>query len=284
MLFVSALDAFPRRPIAVKAGWRTTVATAGSALGVLAPLAFAVWFAAIFGPGLLSDARVWREGRPVPVTDVAGSCFVELSLLPFSWCTLDVSYRGLDGTEVKRSVTALNIGGFDRDTPPVLKVDPGDDDTVALSWFVASLLGRRVAFAIVEGIFMLLAGAIGTGLWISLREWRLYRVLALDPNPVAATVLGMRLLSNPGWAREVTFSYPAPDGRERTAKQRLKVIRGERGVAPENWTYQEPILLSRRGDVLMALAGERGARLVKASFEPLVLTDAEKARLRTAAT
>lgn len=283
MSFVSELDAFPRRPIVARAGWRTRIALAGSALCVLAAVATAIWFVAIFGPGLIDDPRVWREGRPVAVTNVAGSCFVKLSLLPFSWCTLDVSYRGADGKEVTRPVTALDLGGFDSDEPPIVKVDPRDDETIALSWFVDFLIVRWVALAIALALFALLGGAIGVGLWVSLREWRLYQILARAPNPVAAKVQTVRLLSSPGWAREITFSYPTADGRERTATQRLKVIKGKHGVAPENWIYEEPIALSEPRGSLLALAGERGARLVKSSFEPLVLTDAEKHRLRTLA-
>lgn len=282
MTLISTLDAFPRRPIVVRSGWRTRLSLAGSALAVVVPWVVAIWFAVIFGPGLLADPRVWREGRSVPVTNVEGSCFVKLSLLPFSWCTLEISYEGFDGTEITRSVTAMNLGGFDSDEPPIVKIDPADEDTIALSWFVDSLVRRWLALALALPTFAVIGGVIGSGLWVSLREWRLYRLLAQHPNPVAVRVLNIRLLSNPGWAREVTFSYSAPDGCERTAKQRLKVIKGKRGVAPANWDYEEPITLCEPAGALMALTGDRGARLVKASFEPLVLTDAEKQRLRTA--
>ena len=57
--------------------------------------------------------------------------------------------------------------------------------------------------------------------------------------------------------------------------------KGEHGVAPEHWSYEEPVTLLQQGDVVLALAGDRGARLVKASFEPLVLTEAEKEQIRS---
>ncbi len=214
---------------------------------------------------------------------MAGSCTVKLSLLPFSWCTLDVSYRCVAGRVATQSVTALTFVDFDRSAPPSLKVDPGDDEAVALSWFVDALPARWVALVVASGGLAFLAAVIGGGAWALLSEFRLYRTLARDPKPVEARVVGMRLVSSPGWAREVRFSYRAADGSERTAKQRLRVLKGKRGVAPEHWTYEEPVLLSQGGDCLLALAGTRGARLVKTSFEPLVLTDAEKQRLRTVA-
>ncbi len=283
MASLTALDSFPRRPIAVRAGRRTTLAAAGGALVALGALAAAIWFAALFGPGLLRDPRVWREGRPEPVTGMAGSCSTRLSWVPFSWCTLDVSYRGQDGRVVTRSVSALTFVDFDREAPPTVKVDPGDDGAVALSWFAEAMPLRWLALLTASGGLALLAGAIGGGVWASLREFRLYRTLARAPNPIGARVLGVRLVSSPGWAREVSFSYRGADGGERTGKQRLKVLKGEHGVAPEDWTYEEPIPVSERGDVLLALAGDGGARLVKTSFEPLVLTDEEKRRLGAAA-
>ena len=202
---VTALDAFPRRPIAVRAGWRTVLATAGSALVALATLAGGIWFAAVFGPSLLRDPQVWREGRPATITDMAGSCTTRLSWLPFSWCSLDVSYLGTAGQVLKRSVSALTFIDFDRSAPPSLKVDPNDENTVALSWFADDLPLRWSALVTAAGGLIFLAGVIGAGVWALLREFRLYRALALEPNPVAARILAVRLVSNPGWAREVSF-------------------------------------------------------------------------------
>ena len=277
---MSTLDAFPRRPIAIRASRRTTLAAAGSAFGALLALAGALWFVVLFGPGLLHDARVWREGQSAPVTDVTGSCRVQLSWLPFSWCTLDVSYRAPDGSITTRPLSALTFVDFDRSVPPSVKVDPADDQAVALSWFADELPLRWLALSTAAGGLALLAGVIAGGTWTWLREIRLYRVLARDPNPVEARVIETRLVSSPGWAREIRFSYPAVDGSERTVKQRLRVLKGEHGVAPSYWTYEEPVRLSEGGDILLALASARGARLVKSSFEPFVLTDAEKQRIR----
>ena len=249
-----------------------TLAVAGSALVALAALAAAVWFSTMFGPGLLRDPQVWRDGRLVPVTSVSGSCTTKLSWLPFAWCDLDVSYHAADGRVVARPLSALTFVDFDRDTPPRLKVDPGDG-AVALSWFAEELPLRWLALLVASGGLMFLGCVIGGGVWALLREFRLYRALAQGPNPVAAEVLGVRLVSSPGWAREVRFSYRTADGVERKAKQRLKVLKGKHGVAPADWAYEEPIPLSPRGDVLLALASDHDARLVKASFEPLVLTD-----------
>lgn len=279
---VSPLDAFPRRPLAVRLGWRARLAAGGAGLIALAALVGAVWFAVLLGPGLLRDARLSHEGVAVPVTRVAGSCRVQVSWLPLAWCAFDVSHPAATGPAVTRSLSALTIVGIDSRAPPVLKVDPNDPDAASLNWLADELPLRWLALLVLSGGLALLAAVVGAGAWTLLREVRLYRSLARAPNPVAARVSGVRLVSSPGWARELTFRYRAPDGAERTDTQRLKVLKGEHGVPPETWTYETPIPLSARGDIVLALAGERGARLVKSSFEPLVLTDEEKERLRSA--
>ena len=212
----------------------------------------------------------------MPVTDVSGSCSTRVSWLPFSWCTLDVSYRDTIGNETTRPVSALTFFGFDRSASPSVKIDPHDDQGATLSWFATELPLRWLALLTASGGLLLLATVIGAGAWTLLREFRLYKVLARDPHPVEARVIEARLVSSPGWARELKFSCRGTDGRERTGKQRLKVLKGEHGVAPKDWTYEEPIYLSPLGDVVLALAGEREARLIKASLHPLVLTGAEK--------
>ena len=202
---VTALDAFPRRPIAVRAHWRTVLAAAGSALVALATLAGGLWFAALFGPSLVRDARVWQEGHPASITNIAGSCTTRLSWLPFSWCSLDVSYRGMNGSVLTQPISALTFIDFDRSTPPSLKVDPRDEEAITLSWFANDLPLRWLALVAASGGLVFLAGVIGAGVWALLRELRLYRTLARKPNPVGARVLAVRLVSNPGWAREVSF-------------------------------------------------------------------------------
>lgn len=283
MSSVEVLNAFPRRPIAVRLGWRTALTAVGSTLVAAGALAGAVWFAALFGPGLLSDARVWRDGRPTSAAGVSGSCRTRLSWLPFAWCDLRASYRSEDGRPLTRPVTALTLVDFDRTTPPRIKVDPNDEGVPALSWFAEALPLRWLALLTVSGLLTFLAGVVGVGVWVLLREHRLYRALGRDPHPVEARVVGARIVANPSWAREIRFVYRAPDGSERTGTQRLSVLKGAHGVAPADWTYEEPIPLSPSGNVVLALASGRGARLVKASFAPLVLTEAERHRLEAAA-
>lgn len=69
----------------------------------------------------------------------------------------------------------------------------------------------------------------------------------------------------------------------RTGRQRLRVLEGSHGVPPEGWRCEEPVPLGPGGTRLLALAGPGGALLVPSSFAPLVLTDAETARVAAAA-
>lgn len=284
MSSAEVFGAFPRRPLAVRLSARTALGAAGSAFAAVAALAGALWFVVLFGPGLLSDARVWREGRPTLLVDLSGSCTTKLSWLPFSWCDVNASYRDVDGRVVTQSVNALTFVDFDRTAPAQLKVDPSNEKTLALSWFAEALPLRWVALLTASGILAFLSCVLGAGVWVLLREHRLYRALGQDPHPVEAKVVGTRIVSNPSWAREVQFSYRAADGSERTSTQRLAVLKGAHGVAPKDWTYENPISLSSAGDVLLALANARGARLVKDSLAPFAMTELEKQRVRKAAT
>ena len=149
--------------------------------------------------------------------------------------------------------------------------------------FAASILGnerpsRWLALSVLSGGLLLLGGILGGGVWALLRQGRLWRVLARQPRPVAAELLGTRLVSNPGWAREYRFRY-ALNGTTRMGRQRLRVLKGSRGVPPDRWRYEEPIPLVPNGTRLLALAG---ALLVQASYTPLVLTETEKAGITAA--
>ena len=139
-----------------------------------------------------------------------------------------------------------------------------------------------MALALLCGLLVLLGGGMGAGTWVMLRQGRLWRALARQPQPVAAEVVGTRLVNNPSWAREYSFRY-ALDGTVHTGRQRLRVLKGSHGVPPEGWRYEEPIPLGPGGTRLLALAGLGGALLVPSSFAPLVLTEAEKAEVAAAA-
>jgi len=61
------------------------------------------------------------------------------------------------------------------------------------------------------------------------------------------------------------------------------VLRGAHGVAPQDWTCEAPIPPASSPGRVLVLVGTRGARLVKTSFAPLVLSDEEQQRVRDAA-
>jgi hypothetical protein len=86
-----------------------------------------------------------------------------------------------------------------------------------------------------------------------------------EPRPIAVTLIEMRHVANPGDAREHSFRYEG-EGVERHGRWRLRVLKGTHGVAPEDWKYEAPIMLS--GAKALAL-------LVPQSFYPLVVTDSE---------
>ncbi len=273
------LAAFPRRPLAVHAGWRSTLGSLAAAAAVLAFVGGAAYFTWSDGRELLQEARIWDTGRPVPALGWRWRCRTQLVL---SQCDVDVSYEARPGQTVTLPASALVFMGMDESPPPLqVKVDPEDPERFAASILVNERPSRWLALGLLSGGLLLLAGIIGSGVWALLRQGRLWRALARQPRPVAAELLGTRLVSNPGWAREYSFRY-ALDGTTRTGRQRLRVLKGSHGVPPDQWRYEEPIQLVPGGTRLLALAGPRGALLVHASYTPLVLTETEKAGIAAA--
>lgn len=273
------LAAFPRRPLAVRAGWRSTLGSLAAAAGVLACLGGAAYFTWSEGGELLQEARIWDTGRPVPALGWRWRCRTQLVL---SQCDVDVSYEASPGRTVTLPATALVFMGMDDAPPPLqVKVDPQNPERFAASILVNERPSRWLALSMLSGGLLLLGGILGGGVWALLRQGRLWRVLARQPRPVAAELLGTRLVSNPGWAREYRFRY-ALNGTTRLGRQRLRVLKGSRGVPPDRWRYEEPIPLVPNGTRLLALAGPRGALLVQASYTPLVLTETEKAAITAA--
>ncbi len=273
------LAAFPRRPLAVRAGWRSTLGGLAAAVAVLACLGGAAYFTWSEGRELLQEARVWDTGRPVPALGWRWRCRTQLVL---SQCDVDVSYEASPGRTVTLPASALVFMGMDETPPPLqVKVDPENPERFAASILVNERPSRWLALGLLSGGLLLLGGIIGGGVWTLLRQGRLWRALARQPRPVAAELLGTRLVNNPSWAREYRFRY-ALDGTTRIGRQRLRVLKGSRGVPPEKWRYEEPIPLVPNGTRLLALAGLRGALLVHASYTPLVLTETEKAGITAA--
>ena len=268
------LAAFPRRPLAVRAGWRSTLGNLAAVAAVLACLGGAAYFTWSEGRELLEEARIWDIGRPVPALGWRWRCRTQLVL---SQCDVDVSYEASPGWTVTLPATALVFLGMDETPPPLqVKVDPEDPERFAASILVNEHPSRWLALGLLSGGLLLLGCIIGGGVWVLLRQGRRWRARARQPRPVAAELLGTRLVSNPGWAREYRFRY-ALDGTTRMGRQRLRVLKGSRGVPPDRWRYEEPIPLVPNGTRLLALAGPGGALLVQASFTPLVLTETEKA-------
>lgn len=274
------LAAFPRRALAVRAGWRSTLGSFAAAAMALVCLGGAAFFAWSDGGDLLQEARIWDTGRPVPALGWRWHCRTQFVL---AQCDVDVSYEASPGRTFTIPASVLLMLGMDDNPSPLqVKVDPGHSDRFAASVLVDERPSRWLALAVLSGGLVVLGGIIGGGTWALLRQLRLWRALARQPRPVAAGVVRTRLVSNPGWAREYSFRYEL-DGMVRTGRQRLRVLKGSRGVPPEGWRYEEPIPLGPGGTRLLALAGPGGALLVLSAFTPLVLTDAEKAQVAAAA-
>ena len=274
------IAAFPRRAITVRTGWRARLALLGSALMVAATLGGAVFVGAGEALRIEQDRRIWDRGRPAPVKDVRGRC--RTNILMASQCSLTVTYEPAAGRSAQAEVSALVFGGLDSPLPePAVRIDPTEPDRIALNTVVEAAPQRWIAVAEVAGGLLFLSAVIGFGVWMGLREWRLRRILARDPRPVAARVLRSRTVSTPGYAHEITFEYDGPNG-PRTARQRLAVRQAQQGTPPTEWRYREPIPLDPDGTRLLALAGPQGALLVEDDFHPLVLTQAEKAAILAA--
>lgn len=273
------LAAFPRRPLAVRARPRSMLGILGAALMALLCVGGAVGLAIAYGRDLVEEARIWETGRPVPALHWEWRCRTQLVL---GQCNVQVSYAPAPGKVVTHTAEAMVFVAMDDDPPPAqVKVDPADPDRFATSLLVDERPSRWLALGLLSGGLLLLAAVIGGGAWAALRQHRLWRALARDPHPVAAEVTGMRQVNNPVVALEVRYRY-AWDGAVRSGRQRLRLLKAERGAPQERWVFDAPLQIDPGGSRALALAGPKGALLVPASFEPLVLTEDEKARLRAA--
>ncbi|GLS44574.1 hypothetical protein [Methylobacterium brachythecii] len=253
------LSAFPRRPLALKAGWRAQGALYFGAFMVLASLAGAV-FIGISQSREMQDQRIWREGRPVPVKGIHGRCRNNLILA--AQCSLTVSYEPSPGKSEETEVSALVFGGLDNPLPrPVAKIDPADPHSLALNAMVDAAAERWIAVAELTGGLVFLSAVVAFGVWMSLREAQLWRILVKDPQPVAARVIASRYVKTPDYAREFTFEVDGPDG-PRRSKQRLGVVPANPGVYDRKTRYREPIPLDQKGTRLLALTSPQGALLV----------------------
>lgn len=274
------LAAFPRRPLSVRARRRGILGGVGAVLMALASGCGAAYFAAAYSRDLVEEARIWGSGRPVPALHWEWRCRTQLVL---GSCHVQVSYAPAPGRVVTHDKEALVFIAMDDDPPPLqVKVDPADPDRFATSLLVDERPSRWLALGLLSGGLLFLAALLGGGAWALLRQHWLWRALARNPRPVAAEVTGMRVVSNPVVALEVRFRYEL-GGQMRTGRQRLRLLKAERGAPQSHWVFDSPIpVAAGEGSRALALAGPGGALLVPASFEPLVLTKEEKARLSTA--
>ncbi len=162
------LAAFPRRPLAVRAGWRSTLGNLAGAAGVLACLGGAAYFTWSEGRELLQEARIWDTGRPVPALGWRWHCRTQLVL---SQCDVDVSYEARPGRTVTLPATALVFMGMDETPPPLqVKVDPENPERFAASILVNERPSRWLALGLLSGGLLVLAGIIGGGVWALLRQ------------------------------------------------------------------------------------------------------------------
>lgn len=241
---------------------------------VVASLAGAAFIGISQSREILQDQRIWKEGRQLAVKDVHGRC--RSNLLLAAQCSLTVSYEPSPGKSEETEVSALVFGGLDNPLPrPVAKVDPADPRNLALNAMVDAAAERWIAAAELTGGLAFLSAVIAFGVWMALREARLWRILVKDPQPVAARVIASRYVKNPEYAREITFEVDGPEGLRRS-KQRLGIVPANPGVYDRKSRYREPVPLDPQGTRLLALTSPKGALLVATDFRPLVLTDEEK--------
>ncbi len=231
----------------------------------------------VFGWDLLREPQIWDKGQEVPIESFKGTCHTKISFLPLSHCSLNLTYRTPGGATHTTEILALVFAGMEPKDRARLKIDPENPDRVALSWLINRIAERWIVLVglCLIGIGL---GSLGfTALMKSLSEWRHYRAMGQDPHPIAVTIMGVRQIVNPNYAREYTFRY-LTDGQEREGRQRMRVLKGIHGLPPEQWDYEIPILLDESR--ALALLGPRGhALLVPRSFYPLVLADDEKQKI-----
>jgi len=274
---MDALSAFPRRPLQVRLGLKQGAALAAAAVIGSAMLAGFIFLGATFGMNLLREPRVWTNGQEAPIESLRGECRIQISLLPLSYCSLDLTYRSPDGAVRAKEILALLYAGMKPSDKAELKIDPENPDDVALSWLINRIEERWIVLVGLCLVGLGLGALICAGLIKSLSEWRLYRAMGRAPRPIAATIVDMRHVTNPNYAREYTFRYRA-DGQEKQSRQRLRVLKGMHGLAPEQWDYEAPILLD--DSKALALLGPNGrALLVLRSFYPLVLAEDERQKI-----
>jgi hypothetical protein len=284
------LDVFPRREIEVEMTWRERLAIGTIYLGTIVILVVIGWVIFTIAPGIVHDEKIWTEGVVTKSQNVGSRCVNHYSG-PVAGCSVEVSYLLPTGEAYKGTTTAELFGSVNRYAPFIVKVDPQDPRSFAISWFADRIMERwTILGAFVLVLAFLNISIIGRELSV-VRELRLYRSLARDPSPVLVTVTGIKhvihpsyTMSVPSYGKEYAFEDMS-DGRSITGKQEMKLlkIKGATLLKTGRSIYEEPVVLERDRTKALALADGFGkALLVKTSFKPLKLTEDEKRRILAA--
>lgn len=270
---MDALSAFPKRPLLVRLGLKQGAALAMAAVVGAGMVIGFLFLGVTFGLDLVREPQVWMDGQEVRIESLKGKCHIQISFLPLSHCSLDLMYREPGGNVHAKEVLALVIAGIEPREEARLKIDPDNPDSVALSWLINRIEERWLVLVGLCLVGLGLGALICAGLAKSLSEWRLYRAMGRAPQPIPVTIVKRRHVANPNYAWEYTFRYEV-NGAERHGRQRLPVLKGTHGVAPQNWDYETPIMLGK--DSALALLDPKGrALLVPRSFRPLVVREDE---------
>lgn len=277
MEYPTGLDAFPRRALKVTMNFRETAALVSGALIGISALAAIIFFLLTYAPDIIADRAVYEEGEPVKLVNMEGKCLIQISFLPFADCRYQIAYDS-GGIVKTDEVSALFFGGAGDPGDITAKVDRNDNSRIAISWFAEQITERWLALVGLCFGLALLGGVLVIGAWRSVKEFRLYRKLALMPQPIVALIEGVEQVSSPNYAHRYTYRYRF--GEQDISRKQLFKVKPSSAKNPAHWTYEEPLFLNEQRSEALALSdGQGNALLVSRRFRPLVLTAEEQGRV-----
>ena len=269
-----SIDAFPRRPIAVRMQIGDKLSLVLGALVFAGSLAFGVWLIADNIPNILNERTIFETGTQTK-GDASATC--ASSKLGIKRCVFEVDYVGAVGQRKSGELTMLLWGDPERDQRVVIRFDPENDSRFAISWGVERWLNRAITASVLALVTLGLGGLIGAAIRLTLRDWLLLRKLAANPDPVPARIIHVKRVTYPSYAQEYTFEWEGLEG-SATATQRFPIIRSHQRDS-STWQYSEPLFISPSRTMALGLRGPRSAVLVEGSLNALLLGEEEKSRV-----
>lgn len=259
------LAAFPKRRLGLAEG-------AGTARKVFVLLLCALFFAGCFlvfalafGPGVLEDIRLSKEGKRAVERNVSGQINGPRFI---NWADLKLDYaipgRGPNGgaNSFSRNKDIFFVGDLDESKEPFIVYLENDPSIATASYALDLLLNREITLAVSLAIELAFAMMAIVGCFRVTAIGRSLRRAADHPEPIEVAIVRSRF-----YRRRHHIRYEWQNGRLRQA---TVIWRQDR----------DPLFTGPTHDRALAIKGPDGyAHLVDSDFRPFELTEEERERV-----